>query len=177
MPDYRVYMPCSRTWVDPFDLDPANITINDIARKLSRIFRFGGASPITVAQHCVMVAAFVDHEHKPYALLHDAYEALTFDCPRPVKRNTAFILGGETVSYNEIEDRMLARILKRFGLMSVIPPGVAYADDRACQLEYDALMRGGYAKDFSADPEAPDLAMQNFITEWHLVRNRRGVAV
>lgn len=173
MPDYRVYMPCSRTWVDPFDIKSTDaISIPDIARKLSRIFRFGGSSPITVAQHCIMVAEAVEDEHKPYALLHDAFEALTFDVPRPVKPRTGFQFGADFVSYDEMEYRGLCRILQIFDILPHIPSEVREADDRACQLEYHALIAGGY--DYGVQPMSSDQAFHAFITAWALCG--RGVA-
>lgn len=175
MPDskYSVYMPCSRSWVNPFDIQPTDkISIPDIARKLSRIYRFGGASPITVAQHCIMVAEAVEEEHKPYALLHDAYEALTFDCPRPIKHVIAFEFGYDAISYDEMEDRAIRRLFPMFGLMPGIPTEVLDADDLACQTEYDAMLAGGY---YGVDLMNPDQAFHAFITAWAVCG--RGVAV
>ncbi|RUM45137.1 MAG: phosphohydrolase [Desulfocapsa sp.] len=71
----------------------AQIDIRDIAKHLSRINRFSGATthPYSVAQHSVLVCAIATEiSNSPltglYGLIHDAHEAYVGDIPSPVKR-------------------------------------------------------------------------------------------
>lgn len=78
--------------VDVFNLDHADIHIDDIAHALSMICRFGGHTTFhySVAQHSVYCAERMygftrDAEQALRALLHDANEAYLGDMIRPVK--------------------------------------------------------------------------------------------
>lgn len=72
---------------DYLEPDPSQICLEDIAKHLSQINRFGGATrvPYSVAQHCVLCADQAPLEAKFWALLHDAAEAYLVDVPAPVK--------------------------------------------------------------------------------------------
>lgn len=74
----------------PFRPNVAAIDIDDIALSLSGIYRFGGRSQISVAQHCVMCCDYASHKGFPARvnlalLLHDAHEAYLGDISRPVR--------------------------------------------------------------------------------------------
>lgn len=132
-----------------FDLakpDPLHISIYDIAGSLSRISRFGGhtradLAPYSVAQHSVLVSMLVETElHDDAeddlimtALLHDAAEAYTGDCIRPLKRE----LGA---SFAELEQRLEFCIATRFGLTYPFPPIVKQVDNRIMVNEVRDLM-------------------------------------
>lgn len=77
-----------------FDYAPSGqrtISIIDIARSLSRLPRFLGHTQngmISVAEHCVVMAQFLQDEGDStrlqlLGLLHDAHEAYTGDLPKP----------------------------------------------------------------------------------------------
>ena len=68
--------------------DPELINILDIARGLSRQFRFNGltVAPYTVAQHSVIVSRICKNpKAQLLALMHDASEAYLHDIPAPIK--------------------------------------------------------------------------------------------
>jgi hypothetical protein len=101
--------------VDPLNLTPDDIAIEDIAHHLACINRFCGAckKPISVAQHSVYVARMCGAEdggeHALQALLHDATEAYLGDVIRPLKTMELFNI------YREAEDRAQAVIFEKFG--------------------------------------------------------------
>ena len=77
--------------VDPLDLRPQDVCVEDIAHHLSQTCRFNGAPPIfySVAEHAVHVAGLVEYHAGPVAALvalhHDDSEAYLGDQIRPVK--------------------------------------------------------------------------------------------
>lgn len=85
----------SKTWmetwlgnrVDLLNPDPSQIDIRDIARHLSIINRFSGATkaPYSVAQHSLYVSMLVPEAWQLHALLHDAHEAYLGDINTPLK--------------------------------------------------------------------------------------------
>ncbi len=82
------------------DLDdprPEDVRIEDVARGLSKICRFG-AQPIeyySVAQHALLVRQLVREAGHPElalaALHHDSHEAYLCDIPKPLKRKISAI--------------------------------------------------------------------------------------
>lgn len=73
--------------------EPDQIDLNDIAYGLSRIFRYGAQSELTVAEHSVHVALYMitmlgctDPHVIMAGLLHDAAEAYAGDQTRPFLR-------------------------------------------------------------------------------------------
>ena len=82
----------SGRWVNPFDPDPDQIELSDIARALANQCRFGGhcRTFYSVAQHCVVVSELTEAEGGSAddalaALMHDASEAYLGDLPHPIK--------------------------------------------------------------------------------------------
>jgi len=113
----------SGRFVNPFDPDPEQIDIGDIARALANVCRFGGhcRSFYSVAQHSVIVSELVeqrggDVEDVFAALMHDATEAYLGDMPHPIKHRSP--LGK---AFKEAEDHLEQVIAARFK----IKPGVA----------------------------------------------------
>jgi hypothetical protein len=110
--------------VHPLSPVPEEIDIGDIAHALANICRFLGHTEgfYSVAQHCVLVSQLVPPADALWGLLHDAAEAYLCDLPRPVKREPQMLM------YREAEDRLLACVAVRFGLVPEMPESVGQAD-------------------------------------------------
>jgi hypothetical protein len=156
--------------LDLLDPSPLDIEIEDIAHGLARVARWNGQTrgdhAFSVAQHSVLVAAFVA-EFWPMsspadllgALLHDAPEYVIGDMISPFK--TA--LG---VDYRQFEGRLDAAIRLRFGLTPHLTDEVhsrVKQADRATAF-YEATRLAGFDIDealtfFGAPPPgaAPDM--------------------
>jgi uncharacterized protein len=113
----------SGRWVNPIDPDPQQFDIEDIARALGNLCRFGGHCRVfySVAQHSVIVSELVeqrggDVEDVFAALMHDASEAYLGDMPHPLKHRSP--LGAV---FKEAEDHLEAALREHFA----IKPGVA----------------------------------------------------
>lgn len=104
------------------DPDPEEITVEDIARGLSRECRFSGQCQdfYSVAQHSVLASRIVKPEFALEALLHDATEAYLRDLPQPLKRLVP--------EYARIERNVDRVIRKRFGLSETMSASVHRAD-------------------------------------------------
>ena len=109
--------------VDPFDPDPSQLDIGDIARALGNLCRFGGHSRVfySVAQHSVIVSELVeqrggDAEDVFAALMHDASEAYLGDMPHPIKHRSP--LGA---AFRAAEEHLEAAIRDRFGIRADVP--------------------------------------------------------
>ena len=108
--------------VDLMCPDPDLISIEDIARQLSRLARFNGATRghniYSVAQHSVFVSHIAqmlsDDPLAPrYGLLHDAHETYIGDLTTPVK----ILLGADGLArLVEVEVALDAAICEHFGL-------------------------------------------------------------
>ena len=103
-------------YFDFLNPDPKMITIENIAKPLSRICRFGGhiASFYSVAQHCCSATiacrmAGFGREEQLAVLLHDAAEAFCGDVVKPLK----LMLGN---AYSDVEDRVEKAIGIAFGV-------------------------------------------------------------
>ena len=98
--------------VDPANLRPELVCIEDIAHHLALINRFTGATrvPYSVAQHCVMMSYLCTQEENLSleCLLHDATEAYLGDVSRPLKR--------QLHNYQNFEQKAEAVIRKALGL-------------------------------------------------------------
>jgi len=80
------------------------VTIKDIAKHLSKICRFGGATRdfYSVAQHCVIAAQLAaedDHDAytQLYILLHDAHEYAIGDIPTPLGNHIDALAGFDLI--------------------------------------------------------------------------------
>jgi hypothetical protein len=109
--------------VNPFDPDPSQLDIGDIARALGNLCRFGGHSRVfySVAQHSVIVSELVeqrggDVEDVFAALMHDAAEAYLGDMPHPIKHRSP--LGA---AFKEAEDQLEAALRAHFRIRPEVP--------------------------------------------------------
>ncbi len=139
--------------LDLVDPSPMDIEIEDIAHGLARVARWNGQTtgdhPFSVAQHCVVVEAFVARKApgaaprwRLAALLHDAAEYVIGDMISPFKA----ALG---VDYREFEERLESAIHIRFGLPARIPANVRAqikAADRASAF-LEATQLAGFARE------------------------------
>lgn len=126
---------------DPVELDPADVSLDDIAHSLSNLCRFNGHTRefYSVAEHSVRVFRYVEsmidspwaREYWPkervapdvlkWALMHDAAEAYLGDVPSPLKKHMrieAIVrnFGWVPVEFSDIERITLTTIAKRFGM-------------------------------------------------------------
>src|SRR3954454_14539943 len=113
----------SGRFVNPFEPDPEQLDIADIARALANVCRFGGhcRSFYSVAQHSVIVSELVeqrggDVEDVFAALMHDASEAYLGDMPHPIKHRSA--LGA---AFKEAEAHLEQVIAERFQIKPGVP--------------------------------------------------------
>ena len=109
--------------INPLDLKPEDICIEDIAHHLSLVNRFAGATakPISVAQHSVYVSRLCDDTpHRLQALLHDATEAYLGDMVKWLKPSMP--------AYTKAEERAEQVIFEKFGCPGPIHENVWRAD-------------------------------------------------
>ena len=98
-------------YVDPLNLHPDDIHIEDIAHHLSMQCRFAGACKhfYSVAQHSVHMATQMANTSLALeALLHDAPEYLLVDIVRCVK--------SQLPAYKEMEKKIWSAVVKKFNL-------------------------------------------------------------
>ena len=139
---------------DPFDPQPEDIHILDIAHALSNTCRYGGMSQFyySVAQHSGHVMGHLKGEYAFWGLMHDAAEAYVGDMPTPFK---PFMK-----NFDEVEDGILRVIADKFGLKWVgdhgVPPAVKAVDRRMLFTEARQLLPGcGWCK---YNPQWPETA-------------------
>lgn len=101
-----------------------DIIIEDIASGLSKQCRFAGQGQFfySVAQHSVLVSEKCAPEDALWGLLHDAGEAYTGDCIRPLKRLLP--------EFKRIENVIQVFIALKFGLPQEMPESVHRADQQ-----------------------------------------------
>lgn len=104
-------------YVDPFQFQPTDVAIEDIAHHLSNICRYQGATATfySVAEHCLYVSAMIERFHgAPHlalaGLLHDAAETYLGDIPRPLKHRPEFAF------YRSAELDIVSVVCEVFGI-------------------------------------------------------------
>ena len=109
--------------MNPFDPDPEQLDIGDIARALANQCRFGGHCRVfySVAQHSVIVSELVEQrgggvEDVFAALMHDASEAYLGDMPHPLKHRSP--LGA---AFKAAEDHLEEVLRARFRIKPDVP--------------------------------------------------------
>lgn len=141
MPD-NLYTPDSiRTvsgrYVNILELDPDTIHIEDIAHSLANTPRFGGHLPFfySVGQHSIFVhhhCLGMSRELRLQALMHDASEYLMGDMPSPIKKHLP--------DFQDLEDRIMRVIAKKYGFPWPIHPDVKAMDRRMLESEWEYIM-------------------------------------
>lgn len=166
----------SKAKLDPFDPDPDQINMSDIAHSLSNICRFGGhcSEFYSVAQHCVLVSEYLFERTKDIVvscagLIHDASEAYMIDMPNPIKVRLP--------DYVKTEENLLSVIYKKFQ----IPPCKAFVKNA------DMVLLATEARDLMGDPQdwnlnvipwsrkviplSPKFAKDAFIDRWQFFKD------
>lgn len=123
--------------VDVFNFTPDDVDVTDIAHALSQTCRYGGHACefYSVAQHSVLLSQVVPPYLAKCALLHDAAEAYIGDVPRPIKHRMPVFV--------ELDDKMTAIILKKFGVDPSQMEELKQYDLRICIDEMNQLMPVG----------------------------------
>ncbi len=112
-------------YVEPLNMQPEDIDIEDIAHSLARLCRYNGhcGGFISVARHSIWVAQHLEPEGLGlWGLLHDAPEAYLGDMTRPVKKQPSMH------EFVEADDRLEEVIARRFNLPYPMPQSVHDAD-------------------------------------------------
>lgn len=125
--------------VDVLDPSPADIALEDIAHALACTCRFNGhcSGFYSVAQHSILVAQICGDR---WGLLHDAAEAYLGDVIRPLKTGLMLSTGHWIERWQEMEDRLLDAIAKRFRATRPDPAVLQRADDQALATEIRDLI-------------------------------------
>lgn len=123
---------------DLVNIDPAKITIEDIATSLSKLCRFTGhcVDHYSVAQHCVLGAREIGKEHRLAFLLHDASEAYLSDISKPLKSLP------QMAGYVQLEENLQAVICAKFGVQYPFHEEVKLMDLRMGSTEIRDLCGG-----------------------------------
>ncbi len=163
--------------LDLIDPSPLDIEIADIAHGLARVARWNGQTKgpeiFSVAQHSLLVEAIFSEldpaatrQAKLACLLHDAPEYVIGDMISPFKA----MVGGE---YKEIERRLLAAILMRFGLKPAFAPDLAKAikaADRDAAFFEATELAGFSLAEAGKHFRAPRVALARFAHYLHPLR-------
>jgi hypothetical protein len=170
--------------VNPFDPDPEQIDIGDIARALANQCRFGGhcRSFYSVGQHCVIVSELLEGEGASpdealAALMHDAAEAYLGDLPHPIKHRSE--LGR---AFREAEEPLERAIGERFSIASS-PAAIKRLDRALLATERRAFsserwrwpeLEGVEPLEIVLEPWSPDAAAEAFLRRFQELDRRRG---
>ena len=119
--------------IDPFNINPEDIDIQDIAQSLSMQCRYNGHTKkfYSVAEHSVLVSQVLPDEHKLWGLLHDASEAYVGDLISPVKHKID--------SFISLENNIQKAVAQHFKLPVVMPDIIHQADKHVLDLELSWL--------------------------------------
>lgn len=160
--------------VDPFDPDPCQFHITDIAHALARMPRFGGhlQRAWTVAQHSLAVCDLVPEEHKLGALLHDSSEAYLMDIPKPIKKRLP--------EYERVETVLMHALAKRFGFAFPLHKEVKEADQYMLFVERQQYLlslpnSSTWAAVSQYDGRSFDLIRKEFLSRYRSLTGDRGL--
>jgi hypothetical protein len=182
--DYVTSMPraeqerkgCIRTftgrYVNPLQLQPADICIEDIAHHLANICRYTGACPsfYSVAQHSLYVSrqCAITVEGALAGLLHDAAEAYFNDIASPVKHDPRMKW------YRDLEHAATRMIFEVFDLDPELLPLTKPADDAIFRREVASWWAPTtLAPQNIIRPWLPYVAEQSFLYKFNKLRSLR----
>lgn len=155
--------------IDFLNPDPEQLSLDDIARGLSRAPRYAGQTEksFTVIQHSLLVAHLAPPEHRLHALLHDAPEAYLCDVPSPAKEAMRAIatLTGHQSPYDVIEHSIWKAVCRRWDLSPDMPEAVKRADHLAMVVEAPELQPLGWEHsvwDFARETLVPASGINYF---------------
>jgi len=125
--------------IDPTDMQPSDVCIEDIAHALSNQCRYGGHTNrfFSVAEHCLLVVELMESYElslniKRQGLLHDSTEYVMCDIPTPFKQLVP--------EYGILENKIYSIIAKHFNLPSKLDPIVKSFDIQALKKEMSILL-------------------------------------
>ncbi len=155
--------------VDPLDLDPEDIVLEDIAHHLSNQCRWSGGTKYhySVAQHAYYCSTIVVPEQAYDALHHDDAEYVLQDMAKPLKNHESL---GQ--AYRGAERRIERVIGPALGVRFPVSPEVKEADLAMLIAEAEQLMHGrdhwGYyhevpAADITIVKWTPEKAKRKFL--------------
>jgi hypothetical protein len=124
--------------VDPWNLTPDDVHIDDLAMALSCEPRYIGHNGFhySVAQHSVILASWYDRPiMKAVALLHDAEEAYLKDMPSPIKARP------DMAEYLKACDRARRAIFGKFGVPYALYEEVRGNDNLLYMREREDFLR------------------------------------
>lgn len=127
--------------IDPWNVKPEDIYIEDMARGLANLNRFNGQfGGYSVAQHSVLVSRICPPHLQLAGLLHDGPEYITGDLVHHVKHGPGFL----GMLWNQLDAPIQAAIEVRFGLEpnELYDPAVKDADYRIFNMEWECLVQG-----------------------------------
>lgn len=130
--------------VYPFDPQPEDINIADIAHHLSMEPRFNGAClfPYSVAQHSLLVAQLVAPQHALLGLLHDAPQAYLRCTSKLVKPHLWLKHPDVAIDYEFAEANLMIAITAALKIDTSVAGynAVTVADRRAMAIETRQLL-------------------------------------
>lgn len=118
----------------PFDVTPDDITIELVARNLSRICRYvgNGRHFYSVAEHSVVLSHRVPPEYARDALFHDATEIFLGDLHSLLKK--MMVQNGDNF-YATLESKLYEDVIApKFGVLPEVP-GPVHKEDKAFQAQ------------------------------------------
>jgi uncharacterized protein len=143
--------------VNPLDLRPEDIDIQDIAHALACCNRFAGHArePISVAQHSVYVSRLCGPQgHGLQGLLHDASEAYLGDVTKWLKATPEF------EGYRRAEHHAQQLVYRKFGCPAQEPLVVEWADRVMIRIEWEQSFQN-FTIDHPSYPSLTDAERQS----------------
>lgn len=148
--------------VDPLDLRPEDILVEDIAHHLSNQCRWSGGTRYhySVAQHSYYCSLIVPSPFAYDALHHDDAEAYLQDMAKPLKNNRTL---GQ--AYRGAEQRIERVIREALGVTFPFPDPVKQADLAMLIAEAEQLVHGRKHWSYYHEIEAADIEIKKWTPE------------
>ncbi len=154
--------------VDPFNLSPDDILIEDIAHSLSQQCRFTGHTRFfySVGEHCLLVSNLLPNPRTRLGgLMHEGGEPYLGDMAGPTKRR-------ESMRNYDVAEHIAADIVnqKFCGYLTDEERQlISKADAEAYHIERDALMRPGFQEPYGPNPHFLG-SLAPAIIEWQFLK-------